>query len=123
MEALYSVTLIASGFSQIAILTIVTHFASYIPFSIENEKLSNSMHLASREMPGACVSCVSCLRRKSTQEKRQQVYRAIHKNPDHINKVPVHLASLYRKMLFRGKIATQRANKADDQEDDTNCHV
>ena len=55
--------------------------------------------------------------------ERQQVDGAEHDDPDKVNEVPVHFSRLDSKVLLRREIATNGANKHDEQENDTDGDV
>src|SRR5947207_11267088 len=45
------------------------------------------------------------------------------KDPHHVNKVPVHLTSLQRKVLLLSKITANSTDQTDQQKDRTDCHM
>lgn len=57
------------------------------------------------------------------QDERQQVDQAEYKNPDTINEVPVELRRLDGKVLLCREMSVERADQADQQEDEADCHV
>ena len=58
-----------------------------------------------------------------SEQKRQQVDSAKDNDPHQVNKVPVHLCSLYGKVLLLSEVTTYGPNQTDQQEDYADCHV